>query len=356
MEHYSILRRMQDVYDREARKMPSDVTGNFAAWQKEARKKLRELLALDKFEKAPLSAKLLSKEKRDGYTVEKREMETEPDVFMPFYVLIPDGACETDKRACVITPHGHGGGKNGTVREFSEEELALLPPARRERMGKSDCFALSLVKRGYIVLAPDARGAGERREFMNAGPENAFTNSHAPINNLAISLGYSMCGMEVFDLMCLADYAVSRPDADGRLGAGGMSGGGQQTLFFAACDERISVSVVSGWFYGFKESLLLLPHNCACNFVPDLWKYFDCCDIGALIAPRALHIESGENDHLNGNVGKIQNVVSQVEITRKAYKALNAESELLHFIHPGVHEWNGSMAYDFISPRLPAKL
>lgn len=357
MEHYSILKHMCDVYDREARSMPADINGDLAAWQKAAREKLRELLSLDRFERTPISSALLSCEKRDGYTLELREMETEPDVFMPFYVMVPDGACADDKRACFLVPHGHGSGKVGQANEYTEEELASIPEERRARMQKAqDNLALSMVKRGYIVLLPDARGSGQRREFMNAGLENLFTCSHSPINNLAISLGYSMCGMEVYELMRLADYALSRPDADGRLGAGGMSGGGQQTLFLAACDERISAAVVSGWFYGFKESLLLLPHNCACNFVPNLWKYFDCCDLGALIAPRALHIESGENDHLNGNVGKIQNVTHQVEITREAYKALNAEENLLHFIHPGVHEWNGSKTYDFLAPRFPAKL
>ena len=230
------------------------------------------------------------------------------------------------------------------------EETAFAPD------GERDVMALSLVKRGYLVFAPDARGSGDRREFMDAGDDRKKSCSHGPLNNLAIALGYSVCGMEVWDLMRLADYALSRPDADGRLGAGGFSGGGQQTLFFAACDERVAFAEVGGWFYGFKESLLLLPHNCACNFVPNLWRFFDCGDLGALIAPRPLFIESGENDHLNGNVGRIQNVYSQVAIARNAYAALDAEKKLRHSVHEGGHEWRALDFYDFLSQSFPATI
>ena len=266
--------------------------------------------------------------------------QTDPNARMPFYVLIPDGASPSDRRAAFIVLHGHGGASERTI----------APD------GERDVMALSLVKRGYLVLAPDAGGSGDRREVMGAGEERKKRCSDGAVNNLAIALGYSVCGMEVWDLMRLADYALSRPDADGRLGAGGFSGGGQQTLFFAACDERVAFAEVGGWFYGFKESLLLLPHNCACNFVPNLWRFFDCGDLGALIAPRPLFIESGENDHLNGNVGRIQNVYSQVAIARNAYAALDAEKKLRHSVHEGGHEWRALDFYDFLSQSFPATI
>lgn len=342
MERYSILPHMEAVFDREARSMPAPENGreDVLSWQREARERLKTLLSLDRFEACPLNPVVLSSESHDGYRVDRMEMETEPDVRMPFYVLVPDGASASDRRAAFIVPHGHGGGSERTI----------APD------GERDVMALSLVKRGYLVFAPDARGAGDRREFMDAGDEHKGRCSHGPLNNLAIALGYSVCGMEVWDLMRLADYALSRPDVDGRLGAGGFSGGGQQTLFFAACDERVAFAEVGGWFYGFKESLLLLPHNCACNFVPNLWRYFDCGDIGALIAPRPLFIESGENDHLNGRVGRIQNVYSQVSIARAAYAALDADKKLHHSVHEGGHEWRALDFYEFLQQSFPVTI
>ena len=77
---------------------------------------------------------------------------------------------------------------------------------------------------------------------------------------------------------------------------------------------------------------------------------------GALIAPRPLFIESGENDHLNGNVGRIQNVYSQVAIARNAYAALDAEKKLRHSVHEGGHEWRALDFYDFLSQSFPATI
>lgn len=78
-----------------------------------------------------------------------------------------------------------------------------------------------------------------------------------------------------------------------RLGCCGLSGGGMQTIWLTAMDDRIKCAVVSGYFYGYLDSLLKMPHNCGCNFVPDLWNHIDMGDLGALVCPRPLLIESG---------------------------------------------------------------
>jgi hypothetical protein len=56
---------------------------------------------------------------------------------------------------------------------------------------------------------------------------------------------------------------------------------------------RIKAAVISGYFYGYKQSLLEMPDNCSCNYVPHLWEKVDMGDMGALIAPRTLLIETG---------------------------------------------------------------
>ena len=65
-------------------------------------------------------------------------------------------------------------------------------------------------------------------------------------------------------------------------------------LFCAACRAvGIAARFVSGYLYGFKESLLDKHENCSCNYVPHLYEYVDMCDIAALIAPRPLLVETG---------------------------------------------------------------
>jgi hypothetical protein len=120
-----------------------------------------------------------------------------------------------------------------------------------------------------------------------------------------------------------------------------------QTLWAAALDKRIKCAVISGYFYGYKEALLMRPYNCSCNFVPRLWEYADMGDIASLIAPRPLLIETGAKDPLNGKSG-VKNVTKEVEITRRAYELFSAGDKLIHHIFEGQHVWNGERTMGFI--------
>ena len=158
--------------------------------------------------------------------------------------------------------------------------------------------------------------------------------------------------MWTWDLHWLIDYVETRPDCDAaRLGVAGLSGGGLQTLWASALDERVRCAVISGYLYGYKESLLDQHRNCSCNYVPGLYEYVDMGDIAALIAPRPLLIETGNRDGLNGASG-LANVTPQVEIIRSAYRLLGHEDRLYHDIFPGEHRWNGVEAIPWMERHL----
>lgn len=351
-EFYDTKEYLRRRFRELGRQLPFDAE-NAAAWQTEARAKLRELLALDQLLPCDPQPELTETVQLDGCRRERWLLQTEPGVRMPFFALIPDGIAPGEKRPAFIMPHGHGlGGKISTVdaRDYTEyaEIVARFPPAFRDGFN----YAKELVKAGYLVFAPDARGAGERREWMHREPKDFGANSHGPLGNVAMSLGLSLIGMMVWDLMRLMDFVLARPDIDGRVACAGMSGGGHQTLFFTAADERVCGAVIAGWFYGFESSFVDLSQNCACNFSPNLWRYFDCGDIGALIAPRPVLIESGKNDPLNGPKG-IDNVYEQVKVARQAQVALGDEDRLWHEVHDGGHEWRGLRAMEFARTYLP---
>ena len=109
--------------------------------------------------------------------------------------------------------------------------------------------------------------------------------------------------------------------------------------------------MVSGYFYGVKQALLYIWFNCACNYLPHLWTHFDMGDIASLIAPRALGIETGSKDDLNGRDG-VDNVLPQVEIARGAYRHYEAEERLQHFIFEGEHRFHGKESIDFLINQL----
>ena len=124
-----------------------------------------------------------------------------------------------------------------------------------------------------------------------------------------------------------------------------FSGGGLQTLWLSALDERIKAAYISGYFYTI-QSALLHTHRCGCNFVPNLWKYVDLGDIAALIAPRPLFIESGKSDKLNGTMG-IESAANQVQITKKAYTLFGKENHIQHLIFEGTHVFHGEALSSF---------
>jgi hypothetical protein len=174
------------------------------------------------------------------------------------------------------------------------------------------------------------------------------------INQMAYPLGRTVTGMWAWDILRLVDYAQARKDVDpDRIGCAGLSGGGLQTLWATALDEdnRIKAAVNSGYFYGYKESLLEGYSNCSCNFVPHLYEYVDMGDIACLIAPRPLLIETGDQDPLNGKSG-MKNVESQMRIARQAYKTLGAPKNLQQDIFSAGHRWNGVVAVPWMKEHL----
>lgn len=350
-KYYSSLPHLRKVFAERGRQyaFKAQSISEYDKWKSELKAKLEELLGLPLMEKADLLPECKSVEQMDGFRREKWIIQTEPDVRMPFYILIPDSLKPGEKNACIIAPHGHStGGKNSIA---GRDDIPVVA-AEIERC--NEAYGVEFVRRGYTVFCPDARGFGERRESgMQGDDEFKFMHSSCEqLNHMAIPLGLNVCGMWVWDLMRLTDYIQSRNDCDSdRIACGGLSGGGFQTLYFAAMDERIKCAVSSGYFYGAEDSLLVMSLNCSCNYVPHLWETCDMGDIGALIAPRPFLIESGLRDHLSGERG-IENVKEQYDITQGAYRLFNAEDRLVLYTFDGPHVWNGSVTYDFIKKYL----
>ena len=249
-----------------------------------------------------------------GYTRERVLIQTEPGVIMPLYVLIPDNLAPGERRPAVLAPHGHSSGGKSAVAGRRD-----LPAVAATIEQHNYDYGVQFVQQGLVVFCPDARGFGERREAARQDEANLLFGSCNLLNHMAIPLGQTVTGMWTWDLIRLVDYAQTRPEVNpARIACGGLSGGGLQTLWLAALDQRVCAAVISGYFYGYKDSLLRLNDNCSCNYVPGLWNLADMGDVAALIAPRPLFIETGDADSLNGPRGLV-NVTEQLAITRRAY-------------------------------------
>jgi len=334
--YYTSLQSQSDLFDTTTMEYAFNAKSieELESWKTAAKKRLWEITGMNLCRKTALDSVRSSVTEENGIQKEYRIINTEPGISMPFWLFRP----KKPNGAAVIVPHSHGGGKDASLRLTTD--------------GKN--YVTELAERGYLVVCPDDRGSGERREFpqQGEGEEKNRSNSHREVNNIALGFGQAVIGLFVWDLMCMIDFLTGEEGIKpGKIACTGMSGGGQKSLWLAALDDRIGLAMTSGYFYGIKESHLLLPHNCSCNFIPYIYKTMDIGDIGALIAPKPFMIESGTNDHLNGEPG-INNVYPQVEITRKAYDLFGSGDKLIHNVHDGKHEWRGIGILDFLDRHL----
>ncbi len=319
----------------------AETTAQHEEWRQRAAQRLMEISGIRRCEPAEGNARRLESFAEKGYAKEYWLLDTEPGIVTPFYLLRPD----KPNGGVVLIPHGHGGGKEASVGGL----LVSMAGADKEADAKAP-LAEVLARDGFFVLCPDERGSGERRErFQQGDSEGARRgNSHRELLQIAIGFGQSVIGLAVWDLMRLVDFAEAIPEVrKGAVGCVGMSGGGFQTLWLAALDRRVRAAVTSGYFYGMRDSLVRMANNCACNYVPFMWETMDMGDMGAMIAPRALLVESGREDPLSGHRG-LENVREQVETALKAYALYHEEDRLIHKVHSGGHVWNGEGVEEFL--------
>src|SRR5690349_3136380 len=160
----------------------------------------------------PLEPRVLGVLKRDGFTIEKVVFQSRPDVWVTANAYVP--AKVQGKVPAVLAVHGHWA-------------WARIDPHVQAR-------CLGLVKLGFFVLAVDAFGAGER--YTTPGPG---TYHGALYGSTLWPAGQTLLGMQVYDNRRAVDYLLTRPEVDGdRLGITGASGGGNQTMYAGALDER----------------------------------------------------------------------------------------------------------------------
>jgi dienelactone hydrolase len=175
-------------------------------------------------ERSALNARIVGTLPRDGYHIEKLIFESLPGLHVTALVYVPAGPPE--RRPAVLLAAGHS-------------PIGKAHPAYQE-------IAARLALRGYVVLSWDPVGQGERSQFWDAARKrsryNMVCGEHAVLGNLATLAGIGIGRYFVWDGMRAVDYLLTRGDVDGtRLSITGNSGGGFQSAWLGALDERIRV-------------------------------------------------------------------------------------------------------------------
>jgi dienelactone hydrolase len=286
----------------------------------------------------PLDVKILSEVQRDGFKRIRIEYAVDENFKAPAYILVPDNLKTANAAVIALTGHGYGVADIVGLTENGEEK-----PEGGD-IGYQKNFAVELVKRGFIVAAPELFGFGElmlapnSRHLKNAG------NSCFMLTTQLLMYRKTMAAMRVWQAERMLDYLIERGDVDaGRIGVMGISGGGLASSFFAAYEKRIKACVVSGFLCTFKESIMSIYH-CVDNFLPGILNFGEMADLFGLIAPRAMLIESGIDDDIFP-VGGVKSSYARLEAL---YDRLGVKDKIDIDIFEGEHQISGAKAYDFL--------
>jgi dienelactone hydrolase len=305
--------------------LPEHDLAALPTWLEGRRARLVELLG-PMPDPVPLNLETLESVPCDGYRRDKIVFDTEDTMSVPAYLLVPDGRAQPGP--AVLACHGHGPGKSQAVGlEFTDAP-------------NSD-YALQLVGEGYVVLAPDLRCFGERLDW---NPEDHYACDTNLVH--AVMAGRNPLTQNIWDLQRCLDLLQAHPLVDpARIGMVGLSYGGTVTLFTAALDPRVAAAVVSGYFSSWQESHKMPWNMCGSQVTFGLLGHLEHEDLGALIAPRPLLIESGTEDYLF----PVATAVESVRRTGLVYAQQGAADRLMHDVFAGEHQWHGTEAVPFLA-------
>jgi len=189
-------------------------------------------------EKTPLNSRITGVVKKDGYRIEKIIYESMQNFYVTGCLFIPDGI--VGKRPVIIHVIVHA---NEAFRSIPYQTLIH-----------------NLVKKGFIVFAIDPIGQGERLQYYDAEKKASAvggpTGEHSYVGNQCFISGVSLSRYFIWDGIRGIDYLLTRSEVDPeRIGLTGRSGGGTQTAYIAAFDERIKAAAPECYITGFRRLL-----------------------------------------------------------------------------------------------------
>ena len=115
-------------------------------------------------------------------------------------------------------------------------------------------------------------------------------------------------------------------------------------MFLSAFDPRIRAAVVSGYFSSIRASAAIPWNMCGSQVLRGMLGEFEHVDLAALIAPRAVLIETGTED----NIFPATVAAAEHEKLGKVYAALDAADRTEIEVLEGGHAWHGLRAYPFL--------
>lgn len=223
-------------------------------------------------EKTPLHAKITGTVEKDGYRIEHIVYESRPRFYVTASLYVPSSLKRRNRAPAIIYCSGHS--ENGYRSKVYQHVI------------------VNLVRKGFIVFAFDPVGQGERLQYFDAekgqsrvgGP----TSEHAYPGSQAFVAGTCQANYMIWDGIRAVDYLLTRKEVDpDRIGITGRSGGGTQSAYIAAVDERIKAAAPECYITSFERLLQSIgPQDAEQNFTQGISRGLDHADLLEVRAPK----------------------------------------------------------------------
>jgi dienelactone hydrolase len=304
------------------------------AWRRAGRAKVWEA-TLQAPDRTPFAPSLIDETDRGAYLVRRIAFNLSADVRTSALLLVPKGA---GKFPAALMLHDHGSkfdiGKEKLIEPADDAVRAASARQWAARYFSGRFPGDALARRGYVVLAVDALGFGERG-VMSAESQQAVASN-------AFNLGTSLAGMMALEDARAAEFLASMPEVDaGKVAAVGFSMGAFRAWQVAALSDSVSAVIAVNWMA--TADGLMVPGNnqlrgsSSWNMLhPGLLRYLDYPDVASLAAPKPALFFAGETDRLF----PIESVRIAFGKMHRVWRAWDAEGRLDTRILPGGHAFD----------------
>ena len=284
----------------------------------------------------------LLREDHGSYWQERFEFDNGAGATVPGVLLLPKHSA--GRLPAILWNHWHGGQYDaGKVELFQTNHTPVAPgPA--------------LAESGYVVLAIDAYGFGERNGHGPGGISDKAGAAELTAAKFNLWIGRTLWGMIVRDDLMALDYLCSRPEVDvHRIGVTGISMGATRTWWLMALDDRPKAAVAVCCLTRYRDLLeaeMLKTHGIY-YFVPGMLQHFDTEAIISCIAPRPFLSLAGADD-VSSPVPGIRQIESAAS---PAWKLWNRPGDFRSVIYPNTgHVYTPQMWQEMVTwfdSRLP---
>ena len=220
-----LRRRAQTHFRRQEREKAAITTvKQFEAHRARVRRNFMDAIGGLPTKRTLLKARVTGTVEREKFIVEKIIYESVPNFLVTAACYVPKGLTRRTPAVVFVCGHWDAGKSQETYQ----------------------AVCIDLANNGFIVLAVDPVGQGERSQYFEHGNRvvGSSTLEHTQAGLQFTLQGASIARHFIWDVMRGIDYLESRPDVDPRrIGITGNSGGGTQTCLLMMSEPRIAAAV-----------------------------------------------------------------------------------------------------------------